>query len=180
VEITYAGQLAEEDSRLLTRAFLKGLLSPIIDEPVNLVNASVIAQARGLKVVESNSHQSEDYLSLITARISADGGERTVSGTLFGRTEPRIVRLDGYRVDFAPAGFMLVSMHIDQPGMIGRVGTILGENKVNIAGMHVGRGRPQPGGLSVMVLALDGPIPDDVMARLRKVEGIETAQVVEL
>ena len=180
VELTYAGQLADEDSRLLTRAFLKGMLSPIIDEPVNLVNASVIAQARGLRVIESRSRQPEDYVSLITARVSADGSERTVSGTIFGRNEPRIVRIDTYRVDFAPFGHMLVSMHIDQPGMIGRVGTMLGEHKINIAGMHVGRARPQPGGLSVMVLALDGPIPQNVMELIRKVDGIETAQLVEL
>ncbi len=180
VELIYAGQLADEDSRLLTRAFLKGLLAPIIDEPVNLVNASVIAQARGLHVIESRSRQPEDYVSSITARVSSDDSERTVSGTLFGRTEPRIVRINGYRVDFAPFGYMLVSMHIDQPGMIGRVGTVLGEHKINIAGMHVGRGRPQPGGLSVMVLALDGPIPEDVMELLRQIDGIETTRLVEL
>ncbi len=180
VEVTYAGRLADEDPRLLTRAFLKGLLSPIIDEPVNLVNASVVAEARGLRVVESRSREPEDYVSLITARVAVDDGERVISGTLFGRSEPRIVRVDGYRVDFTPAGYMLVSMHIDQPGMIGRVGTVLGEHQINIAGMHVGRSEPRPGGLSVMVLALDGPIPADVMEQLRRIDGIETAQLVEL
>ncbi len=180
VEITYAGQLADEDPRLLTRSFLKGLLSPIIDESVNLVNASVVAQARGLRIVESRSREPEDYVSLISARVAVDGRERTISGTLFGRSDPRIVQVDKYRVDFAPAGHMLVSMHIDRPGMIGRVGTILGDNQVNIAGMHVGRGQPGPGGLSVMVLALDGPVPSDVMEQLLQVDGIETAQLVEL
>ena len=178
VELVYAGQLAEEDCRLLTRAFLKGLLSPIIDEPVNLVNASLVAEGRGLQVIESRSRQSEDYVSLITSRVSADGVERAIAGTLFGRSEPRIVRIDTYRFDFVPQGHMLVSMHIDRPGMIGRVGTILGERSVNIAGMQVGR--MEPGGLSVMVLALDGPVPDDVMDHLREIDGIRTAQLVEL
>ncbi len=180
VELIYAGQLAEEDSRLLTRAFLKGLLAPIIDEPVNLVNASLIAESRGLRMIESRSRQPEDYVSLITSRVSADGAERTVAGTIFGRNEPRIVRIDDYRVDFAPQGHMLVSMHIDQPGMIGRVGSILGEHNVNIAGMHVGRSKPEPGGLSVMVLALDGPVPGPVLELLYKVDGIRTIQPVEL
>jgi len=180
VEITYAGQLAEEDSRLLTRSFLKGLLSPIVDEQVNLVNASIVAQERGLRVVESRSREQEDYVSLITAKVSANGDERSISGTLFGRNEPRIVRIDGYRVDFAPLGYMLVSMHIDQPGMIGRVGMVLGEHDINIAGMHVGRSKPKPGGLSVMVLALDGPVPADVMGQLQEVDGIESVRLVEL
>jgi len=180
VEMVYAGQLAEEDSRLLTRAFLKGLLSPVIDEPVNLVNASIVAESRGLRVIESRSLHPEDYVSLITSRVSADDGERVIAGTLFGRREARIVRMDGYRVDFAPQGHMLVSMHIDKPGMIGHVGTILGRHGVNIAGMHVGRERPRPGGLSVMVLAVDGPIPPHVMEELRQVDGIKTAQLVEL
>ncbi len=180
VELVYAGQLADEDSRLLTRAFLKGLLSPIIDEPVNLVNASLVAESRGLQMIESRSRQSEDYVSLITSRISADGRQTSIAGTLFGRREPRIVRIDNYRVDIVPHGHMLISMHIDRPGMIGRVGTILGEHHINIAGMQVGRAKPEPGGLSVMVLALDGPVPDDVRALLRQVDGIKTVQLVEL
>jgi D-3-phosphoglycerate dehydrogenase len=180
VELTYAGQLAEEDSRLVTRAFLKGMLAPIMDEPVNLVNSALVAQARGLKVVESRSREPEDYVSLITARVSLDDTERSISGTLFGRRDPRIVRIDGYRVDFTPSGYMLVSMHIDRPGMIGRVGSVLGEKNINIAGMHVGRSEPGPGGLSVMVLALDGSVPPAVMDELRQIDGIETAQLVEL
>jgi len=180
VEMIYAGQLADEDSRLLTRAFLKGMLSPIVDEPVNLVNALVVAQARGLRVSESRSREPEDYVSLITSRVTCNGAERSIAGTLFGRREPRIVRINEYRVDFTPFGHMLVSMHMDRPGMIGRVGTILGEHHINIAGMNVGRTQPGPGGRSVMVLALDGPVPSDVLGELHQLDGIETAQVVEL
>jgi len=180
VELVYAGQLAEEDSRLLTRAFLKGLLEPILDEPVNIVNSALVAQGRGLRVTESRSREQEDFVSLITSRVSSDGEERVIAGTLFGRGEARIVRMDDYRVDFAPAGHMLVSMHIDKPGMIGRVGTILGERNINIAGMHVGRRAPRPGGESVMVLALDNPVPPDVLEELLKIDGIMTATPVEL
>ncbi len=144
------------------------------------MNASVVAQARGLRVTESRSREPEDYVSLITSRVTSNGGDRSVAGTLFGRSEPRIVRIDEYRVDFAPFGHMLVSMHIDQPGMIGRVGTVLGEHEINIAGMHVGRSQPGPGGLSVMVLALDGPVPPEVLGQLRQIDGIKTAQPVEL
>lgn len=178
VELIYAGGIANEDCRLLTRSFLRGLLAPVIDEPVNLVNASIVAQNRGLRVVESNSRQPEDYTSLITARVSADGRDRVIAGTLFGRREPRIVRFDDYRVDFSPRGHMLVARHTDQPGMIGWVGSLLGEHAINIAGMHVGRQRP--GGLAVMVLELDGAVPEDVQTALRQVSGIETVQCVEI
>ena len=180
VEMIYAGQLAEEDARLLTPAFLKGLLQPILDEPVNLVNAALVAQSRGIRVVESRSRDTEDYVSLITSRVTTGRGERLIAGSLFGRSEPRIVRMDHYRVDFVPSGFMLVSMHIDKPGMIGKVGTLLGQHSINIASMHVGREQAKPGGPSVMVLALDSPVPPDVLERLRQVDGITTAALVEL
>lgn len=180
VELIYAGQLAEEDPRLLTPAFLKGLLGHILDEPVNLINAPVVAEARGIRVVESRSREPQDYPSLITCRVTTDGKEQALAGALFGRNDPRIVRFGEYRVDFQPSGHMLVSMHIDKPGMIGRVGTLLGEHHINIAGMHVGRSRPEPGGLSVMVLALDNPVPPEILAQLRELDGIMSATVVEL
>ena len=180
VEMIYAGQLAEEDARLLTPAFLMGLLQPILDEPVNLVNAALVAQSRGIRVVESRSRDTEDYVSLITSRVTAARGERLIAGSLFGRSEPRIVRMDHYRVDFVPSGFMLVSMHIDKPGMIGRVGMLLGQHQINIAAMHVGREQEKPGGPSVMVLALDNAVPPDVLDELRKVDGITSATLVEL
>jgi len=180
VEMIYAGQIAEEDARLLTPAFLKGLLEPILDEPVNLVNAALVGQARGLRVVESRSRDTEDYVSLITTRVTSARGERVIAGSLFGRSEPRIVRMDQYRVDFVPSGFMLVSMHIDKPGIIGKVGTLLGQHGINIAAMHVGRELQKPGGPSVMVLALDNPVPDDALHQLRQVDGITTATLVEL
>jgi D-3-phosphoglycerate dehydrogenase len=180
VELIYAGQLAEEDCRLLTRAFLKGMFEPILDIPVNLVNSALVAEERGLRVIESRSRESEDFVSLITSRASTAGEERLIAGTLFGRREARVVRMDQYRVDFVPAGYMLVSIHIDKPGMIGKVGTILGQHHINIAGMNVGRGQPGPGGRSVMVLALDNPIPPDVMAELLEVDGIMSGKLVEL
>ena len=180
VELTYAGELADQDSRLLTRAFLQGLLAPILDEPVNLVNAAVVAQDRGLHVVESHSREPEDYLSLITSRVAADEESRTIAGTLFGRSEARVVRVDGYHVDFAPGGYMLVARHTDRPGMIGRVGSLLGAHDINIAGMQVGRREPKPGGPAVMVLTLDGPVPEDVMEEIRRVDGIGTATLVDL
>ncbi len=180
VELVYAGRLADEDTRLLTRSFLKGLLAPVLDIPVNIVNAGVVAESRGLRIVESSSRDTMDYVSLITSRVSADGEERAIAGTLFGRREPRVVRMDQYLVDFAPSGFMLVAWHIDKPGMIGRVGTLLGKHQINIAAMHVGREQEKPGGASVMVLALDSAVPPDVLDELRKVDGITSATLVEL
>ncbi len=109
-----------------------------------------------------------------------DGEVKEVAGTLFGRREPRVVRIDGFPVDFAPAGDMLVSLHIDKPGMIGHVGMLLGKRKINIAGMSVGRSQPGPGGQSIMVLALDSPIPPAIMDEIRQLDGIITTTLVEL
>jgi D-3-phosphoglycerate dehydrogenase len=139
-----------------------------------------VAESRGLRLIESSSRDTMDYVSLITSRVSADGEERAIAGTLFGRSEPRVVRMDQYLVDFSPSGFMLVAWHIDKPGMIGRVGTLLGRRGINIAGMNVGRLQPAPGGPSVMVIALDNPAPPNVMDEIRRIDGIESVELVEL
>ncbi len=180
VELVYAGELAEDDSRMLTRSFLKGLLQPILDIPVNIVNSALIAQQRGLKVTESRSTETAEYVSLVTARVFTDGEGMEVAGTLFGRASQRVVRISGFPVDFAPSGHMLVSLHLDKPGMIGHVGTLLGERQINIAGMSVGRSQPGPGGQSIMVLALDSAIPPAVMVEIRQLDGIITTTLVEL
>jgi D-3-phosphoglycerate dehydrogenase len=178
VEVTCRGDMAEHDTSVLTRAFLMGLLQPVLEEPVTLVNAGLVAEARGLAVRESRSRTSEDYASLVTIGVSVGKETHSMSGTLFGTKELRIVRLDDYRVDFAPEGLMLFSMHYDRPGVIGKVGTILGASGVNIGAMHVGRAKP--GGKALMILAVDSPLPEETRQRILQVDGIFSATVVEL
>jgi len=178
LEVTYSGEIAELDVSAVTRSFLVGLLQAALEEPVNLVNAPVLAEARGLKIKESRSVTAEDYASLITSRVASDQGEHVIAGTLFGRNDLRIVRIDEYRVDFEPAGYMLIADHHDQPGVIGRVGTLLGNEDINIGGMHVGRKTVR--GKALMILSVDSPIPPAVMKRICRLESMYHCKLVEL
>jgi len=170
VEVSYSGDVASIDTGPLTIAVLKGILNRMLSEPVNFVNAPVIAKSRGVKVVESKIGATEDFADLITVTVKTPKGEKSVAGTLFGKKDARIVRIDRYHVDAVPSGHMLVSAHFDKPGIIGRVGTILGENDINIAGMQVGREKIR--GKAVMVLNVDSAVPDKILKQIEKIDGI--------
>jgi len=176
VEISYCGDLALMEVGPVGRAVLKGMLQPILTENVNLVNAPVIAESRGIRITESKSAGPEDYTSLLVVETKTDRGSKKIEGTLLGKKDIRIVRVDGYLVDIVPEGAMLVTTHLDKPGVIGKVGTLLGNHNINIAGMHVGRAGI--GKEAVMVLNVDDPIPDVVMNEIRALNGIETAKLV--
>lgn len=182
VEVRFSPDFAEMPTDILTRAVVSGVLRPALSEPVNPVNALLIAQSRGIHVTQSLQQQSEEhelYPSLITVSAQTSGGERhEVAGTVFGKQDARIVYVDGYRVDVIPQGIMLFTRHTDKPGVIGRVGTLLGGRKVNIAGMHLGR--EKVGGRALMVLMVDDPIDANLLAEIRALDGMETAEVVEL
>jgi D-3-phosphoglycerate dehydrogenase / 2-oxoglutarate reductase len=169
LEIAYQGGLSEHDTRILTLSALRGLFSAggTSEEPVSYVNAPRLAAERGIEVRETSSTASQDYLNLMTL----SGGGHSVAGTVGGtRSEPRIVMVDGHTVDVAPADFMLVVRNDDRPGMIGVVGTVLGEAGLSIANMAVGRS--PSGGAALMVLATDRAVPGDVVSRLVASEGI--------
>jgi D-3-phosphoglycerate dehydrogenase len=179
LEIGYEGEIADYDCRVLTLAVLKGALGAVVDEPVSFVNAPQLAQARGVSVRESTSTATADFVNLVNLRGVV--AERTVdvTGTLLGRTaRPRIVGINGHSVDVPPSSHMLVVRNDDKPGMIGRVGTLLGEAKVNIADMDVGTNAE--GEAALMVLSTYSPVPVEVIDRLRAVDGILEAQAIEL
>jgi D-3-phosphoglycerate dehydrogenase len=177
IEVIYQGEIGEVETSPLTRSLLKGLLEPVLSLPVNLVNAPIIAESRGIKVSETKSTTPSEYTNLITATLYWDKEVRKVAGTVIGKGEPRIVNINGYRVDFVPEGIVLITSHIDRPGIIGKVGTILGEKDINIAGMNVGREEKR--GKAVMVLSVDESIPPEVLQEIERIEGIEKAWVVE-
>jgi D-3-phosphoglycerate dehydrogenase len=173
LEVVYQGQLADADTRILTLSVLKGVFSRVKDVPVSYVNAPLLAAERGVEVKEVTSTTSDHYVNLITVR----GGDHAVAGTVVGvRGEPRLVMVDDSSVDLPPAPNMLYVRNEDRPGMIGRVGTILGEAGVNIDDMDVGRdlsGEP-----STMLLATTAPVEDEVVAQLRAEPGIVAAQAL--
>ncbi|MFQ6133030.1 MAG: phosphoglycerate dehydrogenase [Armatimonadota bacterium] len=177
VEISYSGEIAEGSVAPLTPRFLVGLLSPQLEQAVNTVNASLIAESRGVNVVERKTQETLGYASLISTRVVSGGTEMTIDGTLFGRADPRIVRVNEYRIDIVPQGLTLFTWHYDRPGVIGNVGTLLGNNKVNIAGMQVGRA--YVGSHAFMALSVDNPIPEELIREIDSMEHIESSTLVD-
>jgi len=179
VEILYEGDFAQGQQVHLTRALMKGLLSPILSSSVNYVNAPTLAQERGIRITEARRDKSDEYDNLITVRAVANSGrDCVISGTVFGTKEARIVEIDGLRLDFKPEGYHLVTRHTDRPGIVGKVGTLLGSGDVNIAGMYLGREKER--GHAVMALSLDNPVPEATMKEIAAMDGMEAARMVEL
>jgi D-3-phosphoglycerate dehydrogenase len=173
LDIEYHGQLADYDTRILTLSVLKGMLGRTTDEPVSYVNAPTLAAEKGTEVRETTSSVTHDYVNLVTLR----GAGHSISGTLTGlRSRPRIVEIDEHAVDLPPADNMLVVRNDDRPGVIGRVGTILGDAEVNINDMDVGRSAEGQGAL--MAIASSGPVPTPALDALRASDGITSAQVI--
>lgn len=178
VEITYSGDISREQTKLLTLSFLKGLLEPVVKERVNFVNVELLARNRGIKVTESIKNQVDYYSNLISAKIISKGKEITFAGTIFGKEEPRIVDFAGYEIDLAPTEYMLAIEHINQPGVIGQIGTILGKYNVNIETMRVSKNRK--GENSIMILSIDQTIQKETADEIKKVPGVLTAKQIKL
>jgi len=177
-EVIYNGDDFENLPTLhITRAVMKGVLEPVVPDSVNYVNAPSLAAARGIKVTESRV-QNDSHSCLLTVRAQTKNNTREICGTVFGRHDVRIVHIDGYRVDIVPKGSMIVTEHTDRPGIIGKVGTLLGNNSVNIAGMHVGR--ESEGQKALMVLMIDSPVEDSILDQIKQIDGMETARQVSL
>lgn len=177
VELCYQGDLAELPVAPLTAAAVKGLLDVILSEAVNAVNALYLAKERGIKVAEVKEAE-DGYANLFGLVVQTDSGILDVAGSLFGAGEPHVVAIDGYHLDVPASGHLLVTRHLDRPGLIGRVGTILGEAGVNIASMQVGR--KVPGGEAVMVLAVDETVPPAVLADIARLPDVNDARLVSL
>jgi D-3-phosphoglycerate dehydrogenase len=183
VELACSGGIASLDLRPLKVALIKGLLESISDAHVNMVNAPSIAKQWGLEVTERTSTAPEHYANLVTLRVY-DGKEHSLAGTITW-DEERIVRVDGYVTDFAPCGYILICRNLDRPGMIGRVGTILGNANVNIRDMDVGpqgtdRDARRPRGQALMVLSLDDAVPTWALDQIRETQDISDMTMVKL
>ncbi|MFQ5657417.1 MAG: phosphoglycerate dehydrogenase [Candidatus Methylomirabilales bacterium] len=178
IRIDYTGEVASYDTSPLTAAVVNGVLDPITPGTVNMVNALPFARQRGIRVVESKSSHEEDYASLISVTIQTDRGQNLVAGTLFSRREPRVVRIDEFSLEAVPEGYLLIFSNLDVPGVIGKIGTILGQNQVNIAGLVLGR--EKPGGQAVSIVNVDSEIPIPVLDEIRRMPNIVYAKVVKV
>ena len=170
ITVEYSGKLAETETALLTTAVLKGALNPILQDAVNFVNAPDLAKQRHISVKEVKTSDHGNFVDAVTVRIVTAKGEHKVVGSLFNQTEAKIVQIDEYRVDFKPENYLLLAPHIDQPNMIGQIATVLGEAKINITGMQVGNMTQK--GTNIMAVAVEDDIPNDVMVKLRSINGI--------
>jgi D-3-phosphoglycerate dehydrogenase / 2-oxoglutarate reductase len=177
---SYLGRIAEHDTRVLTLAILKGILGRSVNEPVSFVNAPMLARDRGITVSEMRSTGSQDYVSQVSVRAETESASDVeVAGTLLGRKNAeRVIQVWDFEVEIEPARHMIFFIYEDRPGIIGKVGTILGEHDINIATMEVGR--KAAGGDALMGLTVDSPVPPDVMRTVAAAIDAHTIRAVSL
>jgi D-3-phosphoglycerate dehydrogenase len=178
--LTYRGDVAERDTKLLSSAFCAGLLERAMDQGVNIINAELLLRERGIELSESRSSEKGAFSSSITAEVSGAGRHVRAAGTVFGTNMPRLILIDDFRMEAYLDGILLLFVHKDVPGIIGRVGTIFGQHQVNIGQMSVGRASAQPGGHAIGVLNLDSFPPPQAIDQVTSIDPIERVQLIEL
>jgi D-3-phosphoglycerate dehydrogenase len=163
-------------------ATLKGVLANFLGEGVNYVNADRLAESRGIQVVRSTHSGSGDYPHLVGVRLSGGSKRVELDGALFGDRDPRVVRFGGFRLEFRPEGKLLVLENRDLPGVVGKLGSLLGEAGINIADIHLARREEEPGGgaMALAVLRLDQNPPDEVVTRLLAIPEVKSAHRIDL
>ena len=177
VEVTIAGAIADSDTALLGRAVLAGLLDPVTAGPVNLVNAHLVAQERGVGLEILRSESAGGYKSVITVCTRTAGGRKIIAGTVFDG-QPRIVQMPDLHIEFAPEGYILVLSYEDRPGVVGKIGSILGRLNVNIASMHVGRRTKR--GRAIVVLILDEDLTVEQLNEVARAVEADFARLIRL
>lgn len=179
IKVEFSGDFSNPMRNILSLSAVKGILGAAMGErEINWVNAIPIAKERGIRVEDTAISDPEDFTTLITVRIKTDKGQKSVSGTVLSKGRSRIVRVDDLTVDVLPEGHLLVLTNVDRPGVVGFIGTLLGENKINIAQFQVGR--KSAGGEAVSILNVDSAVPEAVVQKIRNFSGITNVWVVNL
>ncbi len=178
VQIAYSGVVTRYDVKPLTIAMLKGLLTPILKDDVNFVNAPFIAAERGIKVIESKSETSENFSSLIKINVKTLENENIISGTIFGKNMPRILRINNFYLEAIPEGHNLLIHNHDQPGAIGQIGTTLGKNGINIKRMQVGEEKEKK--QNIIFLNTSTQASEELLDQLRGMENVFNVKKIEL
>jgi D-3-phosphoglycerate dehydrogenase len=177
VAIEYKGDFQGLDLSPVTCAVLKGLLTPIVKDDVNFVNAGVLAKERGIKVTEGSTAASDDYTNLITVSVATTEMSSSVSGTIFGKSDARIVMINDFRLELIPEGHLGLIHNMDIPGSIGEIGTLLGKFNINIGRMHVGQ--EKDGARNIIYLQVDTPLNEEVVAQLRRLRTVKSVYPLE-
>lgn len=179
VTVKYAGEVCDYPTNILTVAAVKSLLSFMLSDTINFVNARLLAKERGIEVMETTTQETHDFTSTIAVRVETDQWEREIVGTLIGKKrEPYVVSVFGYHTDFTPTGILLVFIHKDEPGIIGRMGTALGDAHINIAALHMGRN--EVGGDAVSIMNLDAEVPVELLGKLAQMSKLKEIKLVKL
>jgi D-3-phosphoglycerate dehydrogenase len=178
IEVGLYGEFRQMDVKPLLPAAVAAILKSHVPQGLTVVNACAVAKERGIQVVESTSSSPIAFANLLALRLKTSEAEVSVAGTVFGRSHPRLVDVDGVEVDVIPQGHMLLVKNEDTPGIIGHVGTLLGDRAINIARMNVGR---KPGsGRAVMLIEVDGEVPGDVLGEVLAISGVRDARSIFL
>jgi len=178
IVIAYNGDVAELDIRPVNAAVLKGLLSSVLDVPLNAVNAPFLAKDRGVKIVEVRNRDTETFTSSIAVTFRRGGEQRLIEGAVFGGHIARLVRFNDFFLEAVPEGNIIILHNRDVPGVVGRLGTFLAQHKVNIAGLALGR--EKAGGEAVSFFHVDSPLEPAQLEELRGLQDITSAQMVRL
>jgi D-3-phosphoglycerate dehydrogenase len=178
ISIEYAGSVTDHPTEPLTMALLKGLLTPMTGSMVNYVNAPHLARERGIRVVEAKSNTTDGFANMIRLSVSGIDGERSVCGAVFSERDYRIVQVDGYHVEAIPEGHILVLHNDDRPGVIGFIGQVLADARINIAMMNLSRRKIK--GRAISLINVDSRIPEEVLDTLRSNEHILSAVQVKI
>lgn len=179
-KLEYRGDAASKNRNLMNSAFAAGLLEAALDEKVNIVNAELMARDRGIEFEETCSSDSKSFSTLIQATLVTDSGDIVAAGTIFGNQFLRLVRLGDYHMESYLDGQLLIYHHLDLPGLIGYIGTVLGKHDVNIANMALGRQKDEPGGHSTAVLNLDSEPSEAAVKEISEHENVEGVELVHL
>jgi len=178
ITIELGGEAANLNGEPICAAALKGLMSVFLDEALNYVNAPFIARERGIRVVETRSRETAEYINTLSLTVRTPTGVHEVAGSVVGNRAMRLIRIDGFRVEAVPEGYFLMLHNRDVPGVVGAVGSILGQAKINIAGLELGRDRV--GGMALSLVQIDDAVPNEVLERLKTVPAITSATLIKL
>ncbi|PIE66910.1 MAG: phosphoglycerate dehydrogenase [Deltaproteobacteria bacterium] len=178
VTIEYTGDFKGMDMAPVSTAILKGLLAPMVKYAVNNVNAPVVADEMGIKVVKSTTSETEDYTHLITLRVSTESDQHVVAGTIIGKNDLKVVQIDDFRLELVPEGHILLIFNQDRPGVIGSIGATLGKHAINIGRMHLGQDKDS--NHNIIFLQTDTPVPSEVVAELREDVLVNSVTPLEL
>jgi D-3-phosphoglycerate dehydrogenase len=176
VVVEYEGHVATLNTRPLTAILLQGLLKPSLDSSVNMVNAPIVAKERNIEVSEVKTDREGDFHTLIRVGIESEGWRRDIAGTLFADQRPRVVEIKGIKIDAELGPHMLYVTNEDKPGFIGRLGTVLGDHKVNIATFALGRS--SPGQDAIALVEIDGALPAKLIEEVQALPGVRQAKAL--